>query len=82
MDVNLIRIADSLEKIAENTKHESLDELSIQEIEILKLTIRNFGQELQDNLDNPPKSGLEMSRRMRDLAARMSSFGIPEMFRR
>jgi hypothetical protein len=47
----------------------------------LRQTIRNFGQELQSNLDNPPRNGLEMAQRMRELAARMSAYGIPQMFR-
>lgn len=76
----LRRIAESLELIAENTKQESLSERAAQEIMDLQLTIRNFGQELQANLDNPPRNGMEMAQRMRELAARMSSYGIPQMF--
>ena len=74
-------MAASLKQIAENTKQESLSEQAAQAIMDLQLTIRNFGQELQHNLDNPPRNGLEMAQRMRELAARMSSYGIPQMFR-
>lgn len=75
------RIAGALEQIAENTKQESLSDQAAQEIMDLRQTIRNFGQELQSNLDNPPRNGLEMAQRMRELAARMSAYGIPQMFR-
>ena len=77
----LRRIADSLEQIAANTKQESLSDRAAQEIMDLQLTIRNFGQELQHSLDNPPRNGMEMAQRMRELAARMSSWGIPQMYR-
>ena len=77
----LIRIATSLEQIAQNTKTESINDLAVREINDLKQTIRNFGQELQANLDNPPSSGFEMAKRMRELAARMSTYGIPPMFK-
>ena len=75
------RLCTALEKIADNTEKESLSEQAAQEIMDLQMTIRNFGQELQHNLDNPPRNGLEMAQRMRELAARMSSYGIPQMFR-
>jgi hypothetical protein len=78
---SLKSIAESLKQIADNTKQESLSERAAQEIMDLQLTIRNFGQELQHTLDNPPRNGLEMAQRMRELAARMSSWGIPPMFR-
>jgi hypothetical protein len=75
------RLCTAVEQIAENTKQESLSEQAAQEIMNLQLTIRNFGMELQASLDNPPRNGFEMAQRMRELAARMSSFGIPPMFR-
>jgi hypothetical protein len=74
----LSHISNALEKIAENTKQQSVDEVAAKEIMDLRQTIRNFGMELQNNLDNPPPSGMEMARRMRELAARMSTFGIPD----
>ena len=77
---SLSRIADSLDVIAENTKQESINDLALKQIMDLKQTIRNFGMELQTTLDNPPSNGMEMARRMRELASRMTSFGVPEMF--
>ena len=73
----LHRIATAVEQIAENTKQESVEEIAIREIKELKQIIRNFGMELQTNLDYPPGSGMEMAKRMRELAARMSTFGVP-----
>ena len=75
-------ITEQLKLIVENTKTESINEQAATEINDLKQVVRNFGMELQHNLDNPPANGFEMARRMRDLAARMSSFGIPPMFQR
>jgi hypothetical protein len=75
------RLCTALEKIADNTEKESLSEQAAQEIMDLRQTIRNFGMELQSSLDNPPRNGLEMAQRMRELAARMASYGIPQMFR-
>lgn len=74
-------ITEQLKLVVENTKQESLSEQAAQEIMDLRQIIRNFGQELQHNLDNPPRNGLEMAQRMRELAARMSSYGIPQMYR-
>jgi hypothetical protein len=71
-----------LSTIAENTKQESLSEQAAQEIMDLRQTIRNFGMELQHNLDNPPRNGMEMAQKMRELAARMASYGIPQMYQR
>ena len=76
------RIAKALEQIAENTKQESLSEQAAEEIMDLRQTIRNFGIELQTTLDNPPRNGMEMAQRMRELAARMSGYGIPQMYRK
>lgn len=76
------RLCTALEKIADNTEKESLSEQAAQEIMDLRQTIRNFGLELQTTLDNPPRNGMEMAQRMRELAARMSGYGIPQMYRK